>query len=987
MPLIASEDPVLYERHSLPELDDERPRFTDVVRAAFEQENSLASLIASGSKPRPVPPGPLSPERRLGGEPWDPFTEIEGYEAFASSFVEAESRADVARIKANIDRELDNRRILEDAGALGMASQIVAGATDPLFLPLMFVPGGQILKLKPLAAGLRTAVYAGLGAGASELALHQTQETRTPMESAFNIGGSVVVSGVLGATISGLSRKQAQALAAKVDRELAEGVTDASGVVDAPRSVGAQARRATTLDEETLIASGTGIEKLPLSPLLRTANSPSVRTRQILEDLIETPLFTRKNLQGKATGPAGGAVETRVKMYDAALGVSFEQMDRLYLAYRQSGSRVALRVRDMLGARRRSGVMSFREFREEIGRALRRGDTHPVPEVERAARVFREQVFDPLKHRAIALNLLPDDVQVRTAPTYLTRVWRHDRIAQRRGEFRDILTRWFQSQDRSLSEIDARALADGTIENIMGTPAGRMPVNVVPKAGPLKDRVLLIPDELVEEFLESDIEAVARFYTRTMATDVEFTARFGEKDMRGALGEIRNDYDLLMQEAGNNARKLKALQRHLEADLRDIQAMRDRLLGTYRAPADPNDFFYRAARSVRDINYLRMLGGMTISSISDLARPVMLNGLGRTLKGLYRLTTAPRRFRMAAKEVKVAGTAWDMVLHSRAMSLAELGHEYGRYSRFERGLKGLSDSFSVATLMSPWNAALKQFTGVVVSHGVLDDATRWVAGRAGRNAIKKLALSGIDEDMARRIVTMFREFGDDAGSVKLPQAHRWTDREAAQAFRAAVVKNTDQAIVTPGVGERPLWMSTETGKMIGQFKSFAVSATHKVMLSGLQQRDMAALNGLYLSLALGAVVYGAKQTVAGREISDDPNVWMMEALDWSGLTGFLYDANNITEKLTRGHVGINAAFGGPPMSRYASRNVLGALLGPSADTVGDVSQVIGALSAGDMRQSDLRAVRKLLPYQNLFYIRQMLNAAEEGAGEALGLPD
>ncbi|MGX9574024.1 hypothetical protein ACWUKX_15350 [Mesorhizobium sp. f-mel] len=136
----------------------------------------------------------------------------------------------------------------------------------------------------------------------------------------------------------------------------------------------------------------------------------------------------------------------------------------------------------------------------------------------------------------------------------------------------------------------------------------------------------------------------------------------------------------------------------------------------------------------------------------------------------------------------------------------------------------------------------------------------------------------------------------------------------------------------------------------------------KTMLAGFQQRDAATLDGVMLSLGLGAVTYWAKETIAGRETSEDPKVWAVEALDWSGLTGWAMDANGVLEKATRGTLGPSMVTG-KPISRYATRNTPGALLDPTLDAASDIFQATGAVAAGDFERSDLHTVRKLLPAQ------------------------
>ena len=72
--------------------------------------------------------------------------------------------------------------------------------------------------------------------------------------------------------------------------------------------------------------------------------------------------------------------------------------------------------------------------------------------------------------------------------------------------------------------------------------------------------------------------------------------------------------------------------------------MRDRLRGTYRTPEDPNTFFIRAGRTLRDVNFLRMLGGMTLSAIPDIARPIAVNGLRPLGRAMKALAFAPQEF-------------------------------------------------------------------------------------------------------------------------------------------------------------------------------------------------------------------------------------------------------------------------------------------------------------------------------------------------------
>ncbi|MDW9762148.1 hypothetical protein GOB02_21665 [Sinorhizobium meliloti] len=377
---------------------------------------------------------------------------------------------------------------------------------------------------------------------------------------------------------------------------------------------------------------------------------------------------------------------------------------------------------------------------------------------------------------------------------------------------------------------------------------------------------------------------------------------------------------------------------------------------------------------------------MTISAIPDMGKVVFTHGLTSTFRdGFIPMIRNFKGFRLAAKEVKQAGTALDMILDSRAMALADITGDFGRHSKFERGIKAMSSRFGVASLMAPWNASMKQFAGLVTMTNVLKASQRVANGTATEKDITRLAASSINEDLAKRIAAQFGKHGDEQDGILLAKAADWSDRSAREAFRAAVVRDVDRIIVTPGQ-DKPLWMSTELGKTIGQFKSFGISSMQRTALAGLQQRDAATLNGVLVMLGLGAMTYWAKQTAAGQPLSDNPAQWAVEAFDKSGLTGYLMEANNMSEKLTRGRVGFSALTG-EQVSRYASRNVTGAFLGPTPDAIADIFQISGSIFAGDTTKADLRKARQLIPGQNLFYFRELFNQVEGATGEALGLPD
>lgn len=1274
-----------------------KPGLGETIGSAFTQNNTVGSAIGAFRDTFA-----MTEAARSNPVDFDPLADLpEDYQPYASSFIEAIKPGQVEIIKRRVDDEIRAREVLARAGAPGVVASIGAGILDPVNL----IPvGGWAAKGAKGASVLgrigEGALVGGLSASAAEGVLMATQEDRSYQEAATNIGAGVVLGGALGGA---LGLFNASPMAGKVSERFAS-------EWDAARSGGSSVGAAQRITgDDARPASALGLEKLeaknPVSdnPLLRSLTSTNPEVARVAAELAETPYYLQGNDRGVASPLAA---ETRIKQWQGPLAQGLGEMDDAFARYRFSRDRklfdqTRAGVQDLTG--QAAGKLSYSQFKQEVGKAMRRGDAHDIPEVAEAAQAIRRRIFDPLKDQAIELGLLPEGVDVATADSYLTRVYNLEKIVENRNDFTRRLQDWFagglqqsyegnrvttverikdltgqisdlrlspddrlavlgqikddlltlaqkdpaitqiaeqyraqqqalrqatksgdeaartaardaldqlkaqgggeldlylkergrlrgrqdrvnfnyaglnarvekaleriadleeesaksverlvgrgRTLERSIRSLDpanakaevarlrnafaleaekadaaleratkaadrtrdagddaaasarldeevqrqaARAerlskiadrlekaeakdpaamladvrasikesaeiaakatmrrgemaarfrqriaamgpevvdeqikglekrirsaeakfydrwetgaqgkgvdlntpgggqfsdeagrIAQEVVAKLLGGAPGRTSYDVTPNIrGPMRERVLNVPDSLIEDFLESDVERVARVYARTMAADVELSRAFGRPDMADTIGEIQRSYEPLVAKAKDGAEQTR-LKKALDRDVRDLEAMRDRIRGTYGVPDNPMGLAVRTARSLRTINYLRMLGGMTLSAIPDVARPIMVHGLGRVMgDGLAPLVRNFRGTRLAAAEVKLAGTALDMVLDSRAQQLADVFEDFGRYSKVERAITYAGEKMGVVSGMSLWNAGMKQMVGLITQTRTLKAITQGASPAEAR----RLAFLGIDEDMASRIAKQFKAHGDKDGGVWLANTVDWTDFEAAAAYRGALAKEVDLIIATPGQ-EKPLWMSSELGKTIGQFKTFTFSSMSRVMLNGLQQRDANVLQGFVAAVALGMLAYAVKSKVAGKDVSEDPRKWISEGLDQSGTLGWIFEANNIAEKVTRGRVGLNAAMGLPPSSRYASRNISDTLLGPSVGTVDDAAAIVGATAEGKVSRSDLHKARRLLPFQNLFYLRWLLDHVEDEAGDAMDLPE
>lgn len=536
-----------------------------------------------------------------------------------------------------------------------------------------------------------------------------------------------------------------------------------------------------------------------------------------------------------------------------------------------------------------------------------------------------------------------------------------------------------------------------TVNRILSHPEGRLPydIDIAPNSGrsggssdlkgTFKSRALTTSDNILEPFLENDINLLSRKYLETMWGDIGLMEKFGDVNMTLQFKEIDEAYDAAIKKTPNKKQKNKLLKEKFQSRI-DIEAMRKMLRNEYKLPDNPDSIFSRIFTTVRSLNYLRLLGGMTLAAIPDMGRIVMVHSLSGTIgKGLIPLFKNFSTFKLSVAEAKKAGVGWETVTNARNMAMADIMDDYGRHSKFERAIHGATQNFGIVSLMSIWNDAMKNFASVVTQTNMLQAIDRSIKGKATPNDVRNIAASNIDKSMIKRMHNQFEKYGHKDDNVWFGNTDQWTDMDAVDAYKTALIRDVDRIVVTPGLGEKPLWMSTELGKQVGQFKSFGLASVHRTMISGLQQRDLAALNGAMLMIALGGVTHVVREGIKGKEVDyDNKSALIVNAFDRSGLSGWLMEANNIAEKLTRGRVGLSA-FTGKQVSRYQSRNILGALMGPSAGFISDFSQVTGGLFEGDWKESDTRAIRRIMPYQNVFWLRQLLDQAEDGINRNLGI--
>ncbi len=932
---------------SLPEGTNPRPQeeTPSVWGAAFRQNNVLAGMFQPTKQFEPVE----------GYNPYADKTELQGYEQWATAFSDANSPQETAWIKQQIDDENEDRRVLSEAGGVGTLASIAAGAVDPVTVASMFIPGAQGGALARI--GSQVAIGAA-GTALSEVALNNQQVTRTWGESAAHVAAGALLSGVFASAGAATSPSVRTAATREVGDALdnlsvTSAVDNAAASLPEGGSVGAARISEATLEDLTPVsggAIGTLARKAGsyLTPVTRLMESPSKTARRTALELAENNFTLEGNLRGIETPIAA---ETRVRGWrreEAAVVVTNKQA---YAKYKADG-----------------GDLGFASFREEVGNAMRNGDIHGNSAVQDAARAMR-QVVDRVKVAQQKFGLLPADEELKAIgqTSYFPRVYKVGKIISERDKFRNMLVDWWSRGEKTMSREEAEITADATINKIVGAKIPQDFANVftVKAAGSTRSRTLSVPDRLMKDYLESDANYVLQRHIREASAEVELTRTFGNKSLDKQLKDIQDEYDALMRSKPAEQAKLAKAR---DNDIRDITALRDRLVGTYGMPDDPSSFFVRAGAFLRSANFVTKLGGMTVSAIPDLARGVMVNGFSNSMRGYSALISRSPAFKVSRAEMQKMAVGLETILHTRARTMGDLVDSSSRTTAVEAGMERVTDVFGKLTLMGHFDDVNKSVNGMITSDSIL----------SGAAAAKKLAKLGINPNMAGRIRSEFQKHGEVIDGWHIGNFEKWDDQHVAGVFQSAVLKDVNNTVITPGIGDTPLWASTPLGKTVFQFKSFATASYNRATLGGLQEGTAQFYYGTAFQIGLGALTYALKQAANGKDIDTSPQKLVLEGLDRSGILGPLMEYNNMAEKASGGMVGLGAIFGTGTQSRYASRGFIGSALGPTFGLLDTLTDVTSGVLNGDAGDRVIHNARTLLPGNNLFWIAPLINQVDPG---------
>ena len=596
------------------------------------------------------------------------------------------------------------------------------------------------------------------------------------------------------------------------------------------------------------------------------------------------------------------------------------------------------------------------------------------------------------------------------AKNYINRVWLRDQVSSRWDEFKLLVYPMIKRRNPKLTDKQINTIIDSVKQAQPFVRFDRTKsTNPLTISRNFRTRELRLnpADEAIlaeKGFIETDVFVLQRLYFNSVAPDIELTKVFGDPMVSGfkwtegssylkGIKQVNEVYDDLIKNATNKKTKAK-LKKEQKEVIEDLEASRDLLRGTYGLPDDPQRAFSRGVRMAKIYNSMTMLTGF-LAAVPDVARILMTSGINRGFRTSWDLFTngiGKELGKLSQHQAFLSGEALDMVLGSRAMSMYDLENAFGVFNKFEKGTSSMSNVyFTYINLMNPWNTLVKSWASAVNGTRIIEESFNLVNGTISSVNKAKLLNAGIDIKSAEVIVEQYTKHGLGKGAnpaewkhVRIANTELWDDeaRAVADVFHSALGKDINITIVTPGKGDVPLWFNKEMGGVIVQFKKFAMGATQRMLLRGMQEGDMSFFGGVLMLLASGAMVDAIRTKSFDRSYTKKPfGDKLVNAFDRSGLGGVYSDINNIIERMGNNKIGLRPLLGaGRPYSSYTQKNLMSGfgVGGPSASQFALIADLLFDWGKGTHNHYTARNVRRLIPFQNVWYLDSLFDQVEKG---------
>lgn len=516
--------------------------------------------------------------------------------------------------------------------------------------------------------------------------------------------------------------------------------------------------------------------------------------------------------------------------------------------------------------------------------------------------------------------------------------------------------------NRLNEKLDASVQA--IVDDIQMNFQGRLTSRNYSIRGSEHERVLNFATEYVKDYVVNHYADATYRFIQTIIPDSAMMRAFGTIDVNELLKASAKDYSELIKKAGNNNKEISRLKANQATDRDDIEAMFNRVRGTNILDSwsftSAGRVINNAIAVVKNLNVARLLGGTTMAGANDLGQATMVLGFkkfyGNALKVFKDLikgkTTGSSM--LADEAIFNATTLWRQ---TRQANFGEIVGGQGFLSYAARWTRGLANSTTFLSGIQAWDESMKFLAGYIASENILKTGEKLFSVKIlTQEESLFLKATGITDVQAKKIYAQFKKHGEVKEGLYAPGTANWTDRDIKELFGAAIMKIQNQAILTPGAGTVPVSLDHPFFRLFNQFKRFTWSAYEKCMIPGLQKKDFSVFAGAVIMMNIGVLRSLIRMNVGGYELEDHQII--EQALKECDFMSYYGDVYGLASSLVGFNNNQNA------LNEDFMRSIQGTVLSFGADLTKAAGGVLSGLFGEGASDSQIHAMRKLLPSQN-----------------------
>lgn len=348
-----------------------------------------------------------------------------------------------------------------------------------------------------------------------------------------------------------------------------------------------------------------------------------------------------------------------------------------------------------------------------------------------------------------------------------------------------------------------------------------------------------------------------------------------------------------------------------------------------------------ASQIMRTFNSVTLLGWTTLTSIPDVALPLIRSGnMGAFVKAWGKFMTDPA-YRRASRRI---GASIENLISDR---MSNMHSSYGNK---------LQHAFFNGTLLTPWTNIMREVAAIVAHEAMISEAAR------AQRLIREGRINSAAYRTTRRFLKRYgvERYGEPGGPSLERDLKRIGDDPKGEFndVRYGIHRFVNESIFTPNPNDIPAWALTPWGSLIFQLKSFPLMMGRMVIdiSKEFAKGNVAPLSYLFTAGAgFGAASMAIKDIAQSR--SDDPDKTFRDRsitkiTDEMGFGGILVPGNKNFDKILGWYVEGLIAAGGLGLigemlwnaaeqsdSAFGKQRVASMLAGPWLGTVGDAITV------------------------------------------------